>query len=303
MTAVIVASGQQPTAPQFGGGYAELDARRQALVNDWVARLVKTTGQKVEPGPFYDDFMVLSSKITFEAVTHALQRDPADRRLGREPRRRAVARRAGRDRQRRSHRRGRRSPVPDVRAPDSRRARDARAVATVQAWRRQPVFHKGYPTNYRGQGGMPSVQISIALDGRRADIDVDYRASSFPTSLFNGHLTSANSDVRAGNNYDRHVSRWTGFQKWWGGFFGTRQTRAEAPGASARRRHSDDASPRQEEHRRDGQRLPDRVAGRGRHRRVDGLRLGAIVRVPRPQQRQSRGLRLRPGAVSADDRP
>ena len=36
------------------------------------------------------------------------------------------------------------------------------------------VFHKGYPTNYRAQGGTPSIQISIAPDGHRADIDVDY---------------------------------------------------------------------------------------------------------------------------------
>ena len=42
------------------------------------------------------------------------------------------------------------------------------------------VYHKGYPINYRQQGGAPSIQISIALDGRRADIDVDYRSSSFP---------------------------------------------------------------------------------------------------------------------------
>ncbi len=74
------------------------------------------------------------------------------------------------------------------------------------------VYHHGYPVNYRQQGGAPSIQISIALDGRRADIDVDYRSSSFPVALFNGHLTASNSDVRAGNNYDRHTVRWIGFQ-------------------------------------------------------------------------------------------
>ncbi len=40
--------------------------------------------------------------------------------------------------------------------------------------------------------------------------------------MFNGHLTASNSDVRAGNNYDRHTARWTGFQNWWHGFFGIR---------------------------------------------------------------------------------
>ena len=82
------------------------------------------------------------------------------------------------------------------------------------------VYHHGYPINYRQQGGAPSIQVSIALDGRRADIDVDYRSSSFPVALFNGHLTASNSDVRAGNNYDRHTGRWTGFENWWRQFFG-----------------------------------------------------------------------------------
>jgi hypothetical protein len=49
---------------------------------------------------------------------------------------------------------------------------------------------------------------------------VDYRSSSFPAGLFNGHLTASNSDVRAGNNYDRHTGRWTGFRNWWQNFFG-----------------------------------------------------------------------------------
>lgn len=73
------------------------------------------------------------------------------------------------------------------------------------------VYHKGYPTNYRERSGVPSIQFSVALDGRRTDIDVDYRSSSFPVGLFNGHLTASNSDVRAGNNYDKHVNRWSGF--------------------------------------------------------------------------------------------
>ena len=76
------------------------------------------------------------------------------------------------------------------------------------------------PSTTAQQGGAPSIQVSIALDGRRADIDVDYRSSSFPVALFNGHLTASNSDVRAGNNYDRHTGRWTGFQNWWRQFFG-----------------------------------------------------------------------------------
>ena len=234
MTAVIVASGQQTTVPQFGGGYAGLDARRQALINDWVARLIKTTGQQVEPGAFYDNFMGTSSKTTFDAVTHALLRiqltDAAGAPLGDalglveqvEIVKGEVIGAAG-DHQFRMYVR----LVPGA----------SETLARSQQFKRgadNSVFHKGYPTNFREQGGVPSVQVSIALDGRRADIDVDYRASSFPTALFNGHLTSSNSDVRAGNNYDRHISRWTGFEKWWGGFFGVHQTRTQTADSSSR---------------------------------------------------------------------
>ena len=62
----------QQAAPQFGGTYGTLDARRQHLVDNWVARFNSVTGQKVEPGPFYDDIVAFSTKTTFEAVTNAL---------------------------------------------------------------------------------------------------------------------------------------------------------------------------------------------------------------------------------------
>jgi len=61
---------------------------------------------------------------------------------------------------------------------------------------------------------VPSVQISVSNDGRRADIDVDYRSSAFPEALLNGHLSSSNSDVRAGENYEGHTERWSGFRNW-----------------------------------------------------------------------------------------
>ena len=64
------------------------------------------------------------------------------------------------------------------------------------------------------------MQFSIAADGLTADIDVDYRASRAPRSLFNGHLTSSNSDVRSGDNARRHERRWSGFANWWSEVFG-----------------------------------------------------------------------------------
>ncbi len=77
------------------------------------------------------------------------------------------------------------------------------------------IYHKGYPLNYRQAGASPTMQYSIATDGVGADIDVDYRSSSFPSALFNGHLSASNSDVRASGNYSTHLRRWPGLIDWW----------------------------------------------------------------------------------------
>ena len=73
--AVEIIMAQQP--PQrFGGAYSELDERRQQLVDDWVARFTKVTGQSLDARSFYDDVLSLSTKTTFDAVTHALMTTP-----------------------------------------------------------------------------------------------------------------------------------------------------------------------------------------------------------------------------------
>ena len=82
------------------------------------------------------------------------------------------------------------------------------------------VYHVGYPYSYRQEGKVPNVQFSFSEDGLRADIDVDYRSSKLPTAMWNGHLTSANSDVRSGDNYKRHNARWAGLFNWWSGVLG-----------------------------------------------------------------------------------
>ncbi len=82
------------------------------------------------------------------------------------------------------------------------------------------TYHKGFPICYRLKNGPPSIQFSISRDKKMADIDVDYRSSSFPKALVNGHLTVANSDVRAGNNLDLHDRRWAGLDGWWQEVFG-----------------------------------------------------------------------------------
>ena len=82
------------------------------------------------------------------------------------------------------------------------------------------VYHVGYPHSFRQVGKEPTIQFSISEDNRKADIDVDYRSSKSPQSLFNGHLTSANSDVRKGKNHERHSVRWIGLRAWWSDLFG-----------------------------------------------------------------------------------
>lgn len=215
----LVVADAQGQAPRFGTAFSSLGARRQALVTDWVGRFEKVTGQKLEASAFYDEVLSLSTKTTFDAVTHALMTTPLTDAAGAslgdalgliervESARGEVAGARG-DHQFRIYVR----LTPDALAKLARSQQFKRGADNT-------VYHKGYPTNYRGQG-VPSVQFSVALDNRRADIDVDYRSSSFPAGLFNGHLTSSNSDVRAGNNYDRHLNRWTGFQNWWQSFLG-----------------------------------------------------------------------------------
>jgi len=222
--AVEILIAQQP--PQhFGGAYSSLDERRQQLVGDWVARFTKVTGQRLDARSFYDDILSLSTKTTFDAVTHALMTSPLTDASGqtfgdglalieRVDSVKGEVSGASSDRQYRMYVR----LTSNAREMLNRSREFKRGVDNT-------VYHKGYPINYREQGGAPSIQVSIAMDGRLADIDVDYRASIFPVSLFNGHLSAANSDVRAGDNAERHAGRWNGFQNWWRGFFGARLDR------------------------------------------------------------------------------
>lgn len=216
--AAAVAAMQAP--PQFGGSFASLDARQQHLIADWVERFSATASRKVDAAEVYDQVIRSSTKTTFEAITHALKTTPLTDASGASlgdaldliehvdtVRGKVVA--APGDRQFRMY----------VRLKDG--AMDTLMRSREFARRADnTVYHKGYPINFRGESGVPSLQISIALGRRQADVDVDYRASSFPAALFNGHLTSSNSDVRAGNNYAKHTGQWSGLQNWWQGFFG-----------------------------------------------------------------------------------
>jgi len=184
----------------------------------------QVTGQRLDARSFYDEVLPLSTKTTFEAVTHALMTSALTDGSGQtfgdalslveriDTVKGEVPGTAG-DRQFRIYVR----LTPNAREL-LQRSREFKRAAD------NSVYHKGYPLNYREQG-TPSIQVSIALDGRLADIDVDYRSSSFPSMLFNGHLSASNSDVRAGNNDERHQGRWSGLQSWWRGFLGVSLTR------------------------------------------------------------------------------
>jgi len=233
-TAALASVRGQQEEVRFGGAYAGLEARRQQLVNNWVARFGRVTGKPVEPAPFYDDVLSVSAKTTFDAVTHALMTtaltDSSGASLGdalalvdRVDTVRGEVDGAASDRQFRLYVR----LVPGA----------ADTLARSQQFKRgmdNSVYHKGYPINYRAQGGVPSIQISIAPDQVHSDIDVDYRSSTFPVSLLNGHLSASNSDVRAGSNFDKHLNRWAGFENWWNSFFGVHsRERAPAPTGSS----------------------------------------------------------------------
>jgi hypothetical protein len=202
------------------GAYVALSTDQRRLVDDWVARYSKATGQQANAGALYDD-LALSTRTTFTAVTHALgqtrltdaSQQPMNlTALDLIQKVDAVAGRvadAGGDKQFRLYVQLR----PDARQILERSQEFSRQVDNT-------VYHKGYPVCFRGIGGTPSIQFSLSPDGARGDVDVDYRSSAFPIMLLNGHLTASNSDVRAGNNDARHNGHWTGLQNWWRGFMG-----------------------------------------------------------------------------------
>jgi hypothetical protein len=75
------------------------------------------------------------------------------------------------------------------------------------------IYHGEYKLSFRQErkseekGLEAGWQISATKDGRRGDIDVDYR---FGIS----HLGAGNSDVQDKRNYQKHIDRWPGLPTW-----------------------------------------------------------------------------------------
>src|SRR5689334_11370018 len=207
--ATLSAQNKAPTAPhELNGTYEELSPAQKKLIDEWYAEYNQMTHDNSQPTE-YNQFS-LSTRTTFEAVTHALMTteltDKSGKSMGNaldlvqsiEAINGKVPRARG-DLQFR---------IYVVLKPDA--LQKLKASSEFFRDRDNTVYHHGYPLNYRQDGGTPSIQISVAKDSRHADIDVDYRSAKFPEALFNGHLTAANSDVRARGNTQKHLQRWQG---------------------------------------------------------------------------------------------
>ena len=181
---------QQPST--FGATYEQLSPEQRALLVTFFRRAGAVLGVTFDPRERYDA-APLSSRTTFDAVTHALLRSTLTDRQSGQPLGRTIdiigfvegvrgqVKGASGDQQFRIYvtlGAGARERID--KAKEFRRTAD------------NAFFHQGYPISYR-QEGYPSVQVSITEDGSRADIDVDYRSSRFPVALVNGHLSAANS--------------------------------------------------------------------------------------------------------------
>lgn len=204
---------QTPTALNNADAFVRLHPAQQALVQQ-MFRDAGTAAGAESPAAYYGAWP-LHRQTTFEAATHSLLRttltDAEGRDLGDGLSLIArITRVAGQE--------------PGVRGDQQFRLYvDLRpdAVERIRASREfyrdkdNTVFHKGYPINYRLGGRFPSIQVSITPEHTQADIDIDYLSSHIPQGLFNGHLSSANSDVRARGNDQRHNRRWTDLRPWW----------------------------------------------------------------------------------------
>ena len=233
MSAKETAPKKQTSSPrEFGNSYVALRPEQKKLVDDYVSHYNQTTGSKIAPQTAYDGAR-LSVRTTFDAVTHALLNaklteatgkslgraidlvDAVDEVMGEEAG-------VGGDRQFRIY------FYVKPTAFDT--------LASSQEFLREhdnTVYHKGFPICFRLRNGPPSIQVSMSRDRRMVDIDVDYRSASFPKALFDGHLTAGNSDVRAGNNLDRHDDRWAGLTGWWRELFGSLGNKSKAPKETA----------------------------------------------------------------------
>jgi hypothetical protein len=207
-------NGPNAAVGDFAGKYASLKPEQKALVDDWMRRFSETIRKPVDPKTAYDN-LPLSTRTTFNAVTHALLStqltDGSGSKLGS-----AIQ---IIDKVDTVH-----GEIPGTRGDEQFRIYvqlnpgALEVLDKSQEFRRtedNTVYHRGYPICYRSRPPVPSIQVSATRDQTRADVDVDYKASGFPKGLVNGHLSSSNSDVRSGHNDEIHNTQWQGLNNWW----------------------------------------------------------------------------------------
>ncbi len=224
---LVVPPAAQVTAVETFSRFESLDERRKALLNRPTRAYNETTGRNLTAQQWFDQ-LTLSERTTFDAVTHALimseLSDEAGEALGTAFELiTGIERIAGQYSGRGGDLQFRIYVYLEPGAEDI-----LERSTQFHFGHENTVYHVGYPRSYRQEGNVPNMQFSVSEDGTRADIDVDYRSSKSPQALFNGHLTSSNSDVRAGDNYDKHNGRWTGLVNWWQDIFGNIGIRSAA---------------------------------------------------------------------------
>jgi hypothetical protein len=198
--------------------YNRLYEKAKKLFDQWSEEQNKTKNEKLTPAQRYQQ-LTLSQRTTFEAITHALfftkLTDKSGKPMGNTLDLVSSLENIAGEVQ------GKRGDV-QYRIYVKMIPGAEQKLLDSQEFKRDKdntIFHKDYPLNFREKGPYPSIQVSMTRGGDRADIDVDYNSSKPPQALFNGHLTAGNSDVRAGKNYNRHISHWTGLINWWRGLF------------------------------------------------------------------------------------
>ena len=206
--------------------YPKLTAKQKTLFDAYAEEYNQETGLQVTPGNFWISRSI-SERTTFTAVTNALENtdltDQQGNSLGTALDRVVkVERIAGQYYGRGGDEQFR---VYFEIHPDTQEVLEKSREFFRD--KDNTVYHAGFPVSYRQVGKPPTMQFSMSEDNTQADVDVDYRSSKMPKSMWNGHITSANSDVRADQNYNLHTRRWAGLAAWWQGLFGIWQwTRA-----------------------------------------------------------------------------
>jgi hypothetical protein len=173
--------------------YSDLHPEQKRLVDDWFRRFSDLVQKQVSPEEGYNNLPV-STKTTFSGVTHALLRTPLTDESGAPLGNSAITLVEKIDQvlgQVEGSRGDRQFRIYVELKPGAMEILDKSQEFGSE--KDNTVYHKGYPICFRSPG-TPSIQVSISRDGKRADIDVDYRSSKFPAALINGHLTASNSE-------------------------------------------------------------------------------------------------------------